>query len=71
MSWFAEEQTSRFSPVLHSQAQPDPNLVAAAVEKALLNSLKLPKLESIAIAISPFGFPPPFGERIFQKREWL
>ena len=37
LSWLAEEQTSNFPPSwAHSQAQPDPNLVAAAFEKVSL-----------------------------------
>jgi hypothetical protein len=55
----------------HNQAQPEPNLVPAALEKSSLNFSKEVKFLLIASAIDPLGIPPPFGLIIFQNIQWL
>ena len=50
-----------------SQAQPDPNRVAAALENSSLNASNEPNPLSIALLTSPVGSPPPFGPITSQK----
>jgi len=54
-----------------SHAHPLPNCVAPAAENCALNSSKLPKSRSMAMARSPDGFPPQFGPMLSQKKVWL
>ena len=54
-----------------NQAQPEPKRVAPAFANSSLNASKLPNFASIAVASSPTGCPPPFGDRIVQKNVWL
>ena len=66
-SWLAVEETSNSPLATDNQAQPEPKRVVAALANSSLKASKLPNLASIAVANSPVGFPPPFGERICQK----
>src|SRR5690606_15558068 len=71
LSWLAVEQTSNSPFFTQSQAQPEPNCVAAALEKASLNASNEPNFLSIAPANSPLGCPPPFGDITVQNKLWL
>ena len=60
-----------FLSFAQSQAQPDPNLVAAALENSSLNFSNDPNELLIAKAKSPEGSPPPSGDIDFQNKLWL
>src|SRR6266545_4522009 len=68
LSWLAVEVTwSLPLPSRTSQAQPEPKRLTPASMNAALNASNEPKVESIALAISPVGAPPPLGFIICQN----
>lgn len=71
-SWLAVEQmASELSGFTTSQAQPLPKRVVAALLNCSWKEWNPPKASSIALASLPWGVPPPFGERMVQKKVWL
>ena len=52
-----------------SQAHPEPNLVAAALENSVLKFSNDPNAAFIASASSPEGSPPPFGDITSQNKQ--
>jgi hypothetical protein len=67
LSWFAVEPMASLPPWTTSQAQPLPKRPAPAASNLVLNSSKLPKVLSIALASSPDWLP--LGVRLHQLPE--
>src|SRR5699024_5193383 len=70
-SWFGVLIISISLLLRTNQAQPEPKRPVAAFLNSSLNASKLPNLESILSATSPFGFHPPFGESTCKKKLWF
>ena len=71
LSWLGVAQTATFPPFsTASHAQPEPNWVAAALEKASLKASKEPKAASMALESSAEGVVF-LGVRICQNKLWL
>src|SRR4051812_754430 len=71
LSWFGVEEMDTSPLLAVSQAQPEPNRPSAALANSSLNLSNEPNFLSIAAARVPFGVPPPFGDRMFQKKVWF
>jgi len=69
LSWLAVEHTESWPSLLHSQAQPEPKRVVAALAKASLKLSKEPNAALMASASLPEGALAPPGAIIFQNNE--
>src|SRR5699024_1850818 len=71
LSWFGVLVISSSPLLTTNQAQPEPKRPAAAASNLLWKSSKLPNVSLILSATEPFASPPPFGDKISQKKLWF